>query len=309
MSTKKLSKTIVEGHNYGKWDRHLSHKEDRARQKNYLSEVSQDVENYYEYDIEPSRSVWGGSRGSFGVMYRWLDSRLGQPWSEVRSALTHLLGSRLDQNTWMLRTLDEIEKPNIASWRHSSPPDDPTTSHSKHDYYLDAGGLLQKKKYIGRRKQDEAVPHFDTNRLANWLGGRIVGKVGTKFFWFIPADKNKKRGGTDRIWKTVWGYQHHWGYWNGGGNGPHFQYLSYEVIYKKDSNGIQVLENGKLVELERKPEWKNGGPPSLRQGRKLNTKEMAFWNTIPVFYQTKILEVSPGYPNPPKYDYWGRLIS
>jgi hypothetical protein len=107
--------------------------------------------------------------------------------------------------------------------------------------------------------------------------------------------KKHRYGGHAHIWRTTWGYREY---------GPVFQYLSYEIIYKLDSNGRQVLgEDGKPIEFERKPKWVNATyTPSLRQDRKLNEREIAYWESVPEYYRTKILEKSPNYPKPPKPD-------
>jgi hypothetical protein len=62
-------------------------------------------------------------------------------------------------------------------------------------------------------------------------------------------------------------------------------------------------EDGKPIEFERKPKWVNATyTPSLRQDRKLNEREIAYWESVPEYYRTKILEKSPNYPKPPKPD-------
>jgi len=62
MSTKNLAHTVIEGgrHRYNKWDRRYSHAETRANEKAYISEVMDNQENWYDYDIEPTRPVSKG---------------------------------------------------------------------------------------------------------------------------------------------------------------------------------------------------------------------------------------------------------
>lgn len=55
-------------------------------------------------------------------------------------------------------------------------------------------------------------------------------------------------------------------------------------------------DKGAPIELDRLPKWVNASTPPLRQDRKLNEKEMDYWNSLPQYYQTKILEKSPTYP-------------
>ena len=311
MSTKNLSRTIIEGgrHNYNKWDRHHSHAEERARLKNYLGEVIEDLENYYEYDMEPLRPVSKDFDDKLAPIYRWLRAQVGQPWDDVRSKLFETFDTRTTAGRHIVfdHVLRSVQIDEEEHRRYYYGPDDDTASYSDNDYYVDAAGILQKKRYINRRFNRITIPPFDTKRIANWLSGRIVGKVGHKYFWFVPVTGSKKYGGYSRTYKTAWGTGEAYAYHSS--SGPVFLHLIYEVIYKTDSLGQRVFIDGKPIELDRIPKWeKDYGTPSLRQGRKLNTKDLEFWGTLPEYYRTKILECSPNYPNPPKYDYWGRRI-
>ena len=308
MSTKNLARTIIEGGrvNGNKWDRRNSHAENRAAVRNYMSEVRLDPNNYDEYDVEPIEHVYKQFDDKLGPIYRWLNRQVGRPWDEVRADVAKEFDTRTTAGRHIV--YDHMMKsvqigPEFPRY-YSSPPEDPTTSYSDHDYYVDDDGILQKKRYLGRRRYRDKIPAWDTKQLTNWLNGRIVGKVGNKYFWFTPVGKAKKHryAGHAHIWKIVWG-RHSYYYTN---NGPVFQYLSYEIIYKLDGNGRQVIgEDGRPIELDRLPKWVNATTPPLRQSRKLNEKEMAYWNAVPDYYKTKILEVSPNYPNPPKPDRYG----
>lgn len=312
MSTKNLSRTIIEGgrHKSNKWDRHHSHAEERAHLKNYLGEVMEDLENYYEYDIEPIRHVGKGFDDKLAPIYRWLRAQVGQPWDDVRSKLFETFDTRTTAGRHIVfdHLLQSVQVDEEEHRRYYYGPDDHTASYSDNDYYVDETGILQKKRYINRRFNRDKVPPFDVKRISNWLSGRIVGKVGNKYFWFIPADKSKKRGGWSHTWKIQWGYRDPYAYQ--AETGPVFLYLDWEVIYKTDSLGQRIMLDGKPIELDRIPKWtKNYGAPNLRQGRKLDAKDLEFWGSLPEYYQRKILECSPNYPKEPRYDYWGRRIS
>lgn len=308
MSTKNLARTIIEGgrHKSNKWDRRNSHAENRAAVRNYMSEVRLDPDNYDEYDVEPTEHIRKEFDDKLGPIYRWLNRQVGRPWDEVRADVAKEFDTRTTAGRHIVydHMLTSVQIGPEFPRYYSRPPEDPTTSYSDHDYYVDDNGILQKKRYLGRRRYNERVPAWDTKQLANWLNGRIVGKVGNKYFWFTPVGKAKKHRGMGHahIWKTVWGYHTYW-YRD---NGPVFQYLTYEPIYKLDGNGRQVIgEDGSPIELDRLPKWVNASTPPLRQDRKLNEKEMAYWNGVPEYYKTKILEKSPNYPNPPKPNPYG----
>lgn len=300
MSKKNLARTVIEGGRYtgNKWDRRNSHAEFRARDKNYIKEVTADPENWYDYDSEPTEPVYKGFRDKLGPMFRWLHSQVGRPWDEVRSEVTETFDTRTTAGRHIVydHLLSNVEvTPDLHYGRYYRGPDDYTTSYYKNDFYVDETGLLQRKRYITRKKK---VPYFNTNQIANWLSGRIVGYAGKRLFWFVPVDKTKKWGGRARQWKTQWGYlSHPYSYYY---NGPTFLYLHNEPIFKKDSDGNFILdERGCKIVTDFHTTWRSG-TPQFRQDRRLNDKELAFWNTIPQDYQTKVLEQSPTYEAPEK---------
>lgn len=306
MSRKNLSRTVIEGGRYrgNKTDRYISNAEERARVRNYIQEVTLDPENYDEYDVEPREHVYKGFRDKLGPMYRWLQSQVGRPWDDVRSEVFTTFDTRTTAGRHIVfdHLLPAVTVGEEPQYRYSANPDDPTTSYSDHDYYVDDDGILQKKRYLGRRhyRGYVKVPPFDTKQIANWLNGRIVGRVGNKLFWFVPTGKAKKHKGMGHahIWKTAWGRKDYsWYYSYSTDAGPYFQYLAYDIIYKLDGNGEKVLdEDGNPIVVDKVAKWVNASMPTLRQHRKLNDKELAYWNTLPEYYQTKILEQSPNYP-------------
>ena len=303
MSTKNLSRTAIEGGRTGsnKWDRRYSHAETRADEKAYLGEVKADLENFYNYDIPKTRVVYKEFNDKLGPMYRWLESKIGLPWDEVRSQVTKDFDTRTTAGRHIVydHLLRQVEvTPNHDYGAYYRGPEDYTTSYSYHDYYVDDNGYLQKKTYISRKNKNKSAK-FNTAQIANWLSGRVVGKVGKRLFWFVPTGKNKKhRSGSEvQQWITQWGYAGRTYYSNYGLN---YFFLRKEPVYKYDK-GVLVYENEKPVILEYKTSWQNA-TPTFRQDRKLNEKELAFWNTIPVNYQTSVLEYSPTYDGPPRKD-------
>lgn len=305
MSTKNLARSIIEGGrvNGNKWDRRQSNAEERAHLRNYMTEVTLDPDKYDEYDIEPRDPVYKQFNDKLGPIYRWLSRQVGRPWDEVRSDVSKTFDTRTTAGRHIVydHMLTSVQVGPEFPRYYSRPPEDPTTSYSDNDFYVDDDGILQKKRYLGRRRYRDPVPAFDTKQISNWLNGRIVGKVGNKFFWFVPATKSKKRGGYDHIWSTEW---HRGSYY--ADPGPQFLYLNYEAIYKKDSLGRAVIgEDGKMIVVDRIAKWVRASTPNLRQDRRLNPKELEFWGRLPEYYQTKILQSSPGYPKPEKTNRYG----
>lgn len=293
MATKNLARTAIEGGRIGsnKWDRRYSHKETRSDQKSYLHDVSKDIENYYEYDIEETRHVRKEFNDKLNPMYRWLESQIGEPWDEVHSKAI----KEFDTNTTAGRHIvydhlfSSVEiVPDPYRLKYYRQTDNPFTSYSQHDFYVDDNGILCKRQYISYKKQYK-IPHFNTCQLVNWLNGRVVGKVGKKLFWFIPADTNKK-GGYPHQWKAVWGRKTYYQKYD-----LQFHFLKEKIIYKRDNVGNYILIDGKPIISSCEKEWVYGYP-NFRQGRKLDNKDLAFWNTMPEWYQTRVLEQSPTYP-------------
>ncbi len=303
MSTKNLAHTAIEGgrHNYNKWDRRYSHAETRADEKAYISEIMDDMENWYDYDIEPTRPVSKGFTDKLSPMYRWLSKQCGRLWDDVRSDVAKTFDTRTTAGRHIVHDhlLRSVEvTPDLRYGRYYRGPEDYTTSYSRHDFYVDANGFLREKTVI-RRKQK--IEKFDTNRIANWLNGRVVGFVGDQAYWFVPTGKNKKhRMGTTKLhWTTQWG-GHKAYYYSYQSNPLRYLYVHQDPVYKKDKDGKDLLdENGRVIIDHYVPVWRDG-KPTFRQDRKLDAKECAFWNSMPDYYRFVILEHSPMYVAPPK---------
>lgn len=316
MSRKNLSKSVIEGgrHRGNKWDRYNSHAEERARLKNYLQDVIHDLENYEEYDVEPIQHVYKEFSDKLGPMYRWLQSQVGRLWNDVRSDAFKKFDIRTTPGRHIIHDhlLRSVQTGPETGYHFYSVPGDETVSYSNHDYYVDAEGILCKKHYLGRRKyrSEERNPQIDTNRLTNWLGSRIVGRMGEKLFWFVPAGKSKKyrNSRNGQFWRTQWGPPKDRKYYYSGPYGVRWEYLSQQIIYKTDSMGRVIYEvvDGikKATSIGYKKVWETGRKPSLRQDRRLNEEELKYWKTLPVYYQTKILEESPNYTNHLKNQYY-----
>lgn len=313
MSTKNLARTIIEGgrHKGNKWDRRNSHAEFRARDRNYIREVTQNLENYDEYDVEPIEHVYKSFDDKLGPIYRWLNRQVGRPWDEVRADVAKTFDTRTTAGRHIVydHMLQSVEVTPRPPYRWSAVPDDPTTSYSQNDFYVNDDGILCKKRYLGRRSYYPKAPAWDTSQLANWLGGRVVGKVGGKLFWFVPVTKSKKHKGFSSMqtWRTQWGPPKDRLYYYYGNRGLRWEYLTEEIIFKKDSVGNEIWEDGHRIEIGREKVWKTGRTPSFRQGRRLDKEEIAYWESMPSYYQIKVLENSPTYPKElkPKPDPYG----
>lgn len=302
MSTKNLSRTIIEGGRYNgnTWDRRESHAEARFDEKMYLKEVSQDLENWYDYDIEPLRVVGQGFSDKLSPIFRWLRAQTGRLWDDVYSEINEKFDTRTTAgrhivHDHLIKSVEVVPNYDFGAYKYA--PADPTTSFHKNEFYVDENGFLQEKRKIPRKTYKRPV--YDTKQLANWLSGRIVGKVGKKLFWYIPADKNKKNNGYSRTWKISWGARRY--YYN---DGPVFIYLAERDVYQTNHLGQRIIgEDGRGIIIGKENYWVDAYPPSFRQGNKLSTKEVVYFNNLPEYYQKKILDCSPTNPTPVKPDY------
>jgi hypothetical protein len=308
MSTKNLSKSVIEGGRYrrNKWERRNSHSENRAHEKNYLADIKHDSENWYDYDIEPTANVYKEFRDKLGPMNRWLESQCGRLWNDVRSEVAKKFDTRTTAGRHIVfdHLLSSVEEQENLDYRgRSYKPEDWTVSYYRYAFYVDDAGILRQKTKIPRPNQK--FVKYNTNEIANWLSGRIVGKVGNKLFWFIPADKNKKHGGVSHSWKTEWNIANWYGYWSG----LRFLCLREYPVYKKDPlTKLNIFnDKGKPILVGTEKSWVPQNPISFRQGKKLSNKEECYFNNLPKFYQDKILELSPTNENPVKPGYNNRL--
>jgi hypothetical protein len=289
VSKKKLSRTVIEGGRYSrnKWERRNSSQIQRAQIREYMINVNKDID-FADECSEPNREkVRKEFRDKLGPMYRWLRNQVGKSWNDVRSEVTKEFDSRTTAGRHILydHLLSSVEEiPNAKYKRYVYGLDNHTQSHFKNDFYVDESGILRQKDYIPYTRN--YTPKFDTKSIANWLSGRVVGKIGNKLFWFVPVDKNKKHGGTTRKWKTEWTKNTYYTYY--GNYGLTYLYSYSAPIYEKDKDGISRIAGYQLA-------WQQGRP-SFRQDKKLDDKDIQFWNSIPGYYQTKVLEFSPTYP-------------
>lgn len=287
MSTKKLQHTVIEGGrtNRNKWDRRNSYSLERLSKREFCRRVTIDSEASDDISINERKNIYKEFNDKLGPMYRWLHSQVGKPWKDIYSQIRKKFDARTTAGRHilfdhLLRSVQLNHEYHYNTYHYH--PDNLNVSYYHHDFYVDDNGVLREKEYISRNSNKP--PKFNTQSIANWLHGRIVGKVGNKLFWFMPVDKNKKYGGIKREWKTIWKYD------------LMFFYNWQKPIYAKNKEGILEIIDYELV-------WSPTNP-NLRQDRKLLDKEMIFWNSIPEWYQTKILEYSPTYPHPRKFDYW-----
>lgn len=294
MATKNLARSAIEGGRVGrnKWERRNSHTTERTSAREFCDKVKNNPD-YADEDsfIKKKDKVHKEFDDKLGPMYRWLNRQVGRPWDEVRSEIAKTFDTRTTAGRHIVydHLLQSVEVTPNVRLAYRRYPEGENTSYYKNDFYVDDKGVLCHKTYV-RRRWSQKIPPWNTNQLTNWLGGRVVGKVGNKYFWYVPADRNQKHHGPARQWVTGWG--NYTGYY--GSYGLTFMYLADAPIYKYDNNGRKEKnEEGAPIILGYEPQWYIATPPIFRQAGQLNSKELEYWNSVPEYYQNKILELSP----------------
>lgn len=212
MSTKKLSKTVIEGGRIGrnKWERRNSHAEFRAEERDYIKAVKADPELADELEIGERQHVYKEFSDKLAPMYRWIEAQVGRNWDEVRSEIFQTFDTRTTAGRHI--TFDHLLKEIVDTESgfddrgYMTNPEIPViSSNSKYhyrsfaDYYVDQEGILRTCKDRNRRRyryEPEKVPTEQEYKDAEvWLQNRMVIEQDGKLYWAMP---------TEGIWKATW---------------------------------------------------------------------------------------------------------
>lgn len=201
MSTKKLSRTVIEGGRVGsnKYDRRHSHAEQRAAERNFMSKVIKDPENYEEIAEEQLTPVYKEFRDKLGPMYSWLDAQVGRYWADVRSEIAAKFDTRTTAGRHI--TFDHLLASvvdTLSGWDDRGRIAE-NMSYSRgsrfHLYYVDASGILcinasPEKNWKWYRLSEEEFA-----AMAQWLNGRMIAEKGGVFYWVTN---------NDGLWSCKW---------------------------------------------------------------------------------------------------------
>ena len=278
MSTKKLSRTIIEGGraNSNKWERRHSNSSERASSRDYCKKALIDSEVIYDDFITEREKVYKGFDDKLAPVFRWLAKQVGRKWDDIYSEIKETFDVRTTAgrhivNDHLIGSVDitpDVRFPYAYYYAGGE-----TVSHHKYDFYVE-DGFLCKRKYIGRRKYPYVV--FNRPSIASWLDGRMIAKIGTKYYWFVSSTN---RNGHMIEYKTTWDNSM-WGY----GQLKYLR-LTAEAIYDSDRKFIKCEYVWKEPFL--------GRVYSFRQDVELSSKDMEFWNSIPEQLQAVMLEFNP----------------
>lgn len=199
MSTKKLERTVIEGGRYGrnKWERRESHKTLRAAEKNYLTDVLKDPENFEEKIIEKIQPVYQGFTDKLRPMYRWLASQVGRKWSEVHKEVFEKFDTKTTAGRHI--TFDHLLSSvvdTLSGWddRGRIAANQKSYSDRYSEYYVDPDGILCKCASREHTNYTYLKPE-QYQVICDWLAGRMIGEHGGVLYWFSPVEG---------IWKCEW---------------------------------------------------------------------------------------------------------
>jgi len=209
MSTKRLSKTVLEGgrHSSNKFDRYSSTSAERAKFRTYQRAVEKDPE--LSDDIAPPKRtpIGRGFTDKLAPVYRWLDSRVGKSWPKT----LRLLKEKFDDRTLagfhivhqhILNTIGTEEQ-------------EKTTGSSRHYYYVDKHNILRKSEQGGYKnfKYLKSPADFDSEEIRLFLNKRKLAFVKGVLYWFEVI-------GDPEALMIHWNYRqekfdYHWEYGSG----------------------------------------------------------------------------------------------
>lgn len=304
MSTKRLSKTVIEGGRYNgnKYDRRQSHTYVRAEERDYLKAVMADLEHAEEHEIGHIQPVYQGFRDKLSPMYRWIEAQVGRVWSEVRSEIFQKFDTRTTAGRHITfdHLLKEIVDTESGFDNHGmmANPNIPVIpADKKHywygvsDYYVDQDGILQvrpERRQRRFRSQLEAVPTEQEYKDAElWLQNRMVIKLDGKLYWAAP---------TEDIWMATW-FEPHKAYdrWT-----PHqlFYYVQKSGGHEETHYRPDIFYKDKYVSYTIKTSgvyWeKVENPYSFRQRGELSQEEVKVFRSFKSRIRKDMIAYSKG---------------
>lgn len=283
MSTKRLSRTVIEGGrgNFNKWDRRYSHAEERAAEKEFCKKVQLCPEMADELDIDSLRHVGKDFTDKLSPMERWLDSQVGKAWSEVRSEVfkkfdTRTTAGRHITFDHLLRSVEEAAS-GFNSSGYVVNPEIELEKEQPHSYYrswaafyVDSKGILQGsskwKRHNYYSSKYENLVTQDFIDIADWLDGRMIIEKDGDFHWLVS---------TEGIWKAGWFEP----------NRAPDVYRTRELKYYLYEKGIHEVLNKNIYGLFKTKEYSNywleiENPFSFRQRGVLNENDKKYFHSL-----------------------------
>jgi len=188
MARKDLSKTVIEGGraNHCKIERHFLLRKERAATRDYCKKLLVNPDLADEEDINSIGRIYKDFADKISPLNRWLESKLGQPWDEVRSEACNMFDIRTTPGRHIIQDhlVGMIERNTAFMERHRD-----ISGFYRSFFYVKDGLLIRPPKDPKPIRIKFSMK--DGNKIVDWLNNRAVGNVGNKMYWFITDDKIK----------------------------------------------------------------------------------------------------------------------
>ena len=178
MSTKNLSRTVIEGgrNGYSRWSRRFSSKQERIAEHRLSSSFLRD--DFLDgAPYEPRTPVARQFSDKLAPAHRWLEAQVGRPWNKIRAELAE----RFDTRTTAGRHIV------LCHLLPSVQVGDTLVRYSRYDFKVDEHGILRRvRRERYRWPRREPLPEPEPV-ISSWLGDRRVGARDTQLYWFVPT--------------------------------------------------------------------------------------------------------------------------
>lgn len=178
MSTKDLSRTVIEGGRYrfNRYNRRSSHKVARSKVHDLEHRLCiHDIAD--EAVFERPKPEFRAFRDKLAPAKRWLKSQVGRPWDKVRSELFARFDTRTTAGRHVLfdHLLRDVED---VQWHR----------YAWDVFYVSHHGILrfESRRPRGPRLWAGWLPEPEGVLLA-WLGGRRIIERDEQMYWLVPT--------------------------------------------------------------------------------------------------------------------------
>jgi len=184
MSTKNLSRTVIEGGRCDHYKREVSDyaRSERTASRDFLRLVANDVEAADVIPAPKRKPSQPCFADKIAPVQGFLDSRVGKSWDKTFA----LICEKFDRRTTPGRhvTNDHILNQIAMNGEHKLP----RVWGNYYKYFVDAQGILRKVKKTKRPHVPVSVaPRFTIGQVITWLDKRKIGRMGARLVWFVPS--------------------------------------------------------------------------------------------------------------------------
>ena len=273
MTTKNLSRTVIEGGRSGYYKAEVARRasEERQRLRMFLRSAQLDPSAVDDAPAPVRRPAMVDFADKLGPMYKFLDSRVGRPWDAVRSEIFQKFDPRSTPGRHVIfdHLLDSVcEDPGASE-------DVPERRYAR--YFVDARGVLCEKKYDPWRGTFRAPP-CDLRPAAALLGAGAIGQRGSRLFWFRPSRGERVVATVEPGFVLVFAFA--------AADGRPIRDplpLDSAADVRRRAYGMEVPRT--VLRLARNVRF--------RQDRALDEKEEARFSALPTYAREKVLALAP----------------